>query len=335
MRKITTAPTLLRLLSLLLVLSLLAVSFRPGYSVGVLSAATALIAGSVLLFFRPLAYEDSGPSSSAAVLGFAWLLFTAIHRPDDLTALLNSALVLSGLYFLYRSVVKFGRVQSLFRADAVWCAVEDYARQAYLLILVCLCGLALRVVACPAEWPGWVLVSLALLTYLLLYLRAWSGRTMMLRRRKEETLRSIVYDNRGVLPPDPAEDAGLYAVYTKAVDYLGRERPFLDEDFSLADLAQAVFSNKLYLSRAINRYSGRNFRQFINYHRIMYSIELMKKDRRLRVIQLAMMSGFHSVVTYNMAFKLMTNTTPSEYLRNLPGLRDAAEARTEEGVRSR
>ena len=97
------------------------------------------------------------------------------------------------------------------------------------------------------------------------------------------------------------------------------KKPFLDPNFSLDTLAEAVFSNRVYLSKAINYYSGRNYRQFINYYRIMYATELIKKNYSIRVTELALRCGFHSVVSFNMAFKLYMNMTPSAYMGIVAG----------------
>ena len=63
--------------------------------------------------------------------------------------------------------------------------------------------------------------------------------------------------------------------------------------------------------------SGKNFRQFINSYRIRYSVELMKKNPRLRMDEVATMSGFHSTVTFTMAFKANMGETPGEYAQRL------------------
>ena len=96
--------------------------------------------------------------------------------------------------------------------------------------------------------------------------------------------------------------------------YMNEKKPFLDPDFHMEDMAEEMYSNKLYLSRTINILSGRNFRQFINYHRIQYAISLFKKDPRLKVSEVATMSGFHSSVSFNMAFKVNMGKTPTEWL---------------------
>jgi len=88
-------------------------------------------------------------------------------------------------------------------------------------------------------------------------------------------------------------------------------KPFLVEGFSLEDLANALFTNKLYLSQTINSCSGRNFRNYVNSYRVMYAMEIFKKNNRLRVGDLSNLAGFHTPVSFNMAFKLIMNESPS------------------------
>jgi YesN/AraC family two-component response regulator len=91
------------------------------------------------------------------------------------------------------------------------------------------------------------------------------------------------------------------------------KRPYLDEKLNLDSFSKAVFSNKVYVSKNINHYSGKNFRQFINWYRIQYALDLMKKDPHLRMEEVAMMSGFHTTVSFNMAFRLFVAKTPTEW----------------------
>ena len=110
------------------------------------------------------------------------------------------------------------------------------------------------------------------------------------------------------------EDKKMNNLYNRVMIYMNEKKPFLDPDFHMEDMAEEMYSNKLYLSRTINILSGRNFRQFINYHRIQYAISLFKKDPRLKVGEVATMSGFHSSVSFNMAFKVNMGKTPTEWL---------------------
>ena len=93
--------------------------------------------------------------------------------------------------------------------------------------------------------------------------------------------------------------------------YMESKKPFLVEDLTLGDLAAAMFTNTLYLSRTINAYSGKNFRRFVNDYRVEYAIALFRKNMALKVTDLSELSGFHTVVTFNMAFKLVKGVNPS------------------------
>lgn len=112
-------------------------------------------------------------------------------------------------------------------------------------------------------------------------------------------------------PLDPDKD-----LYGKILSYMESEQPFLNDDFCLDDLARDVFSNKAYVSRAINDKAGVNFRQFVNRYRVDYAKSLIEKDLRLKVVELSIMSGFHSVASFNSSFRLHAGTTPSEYIRD-------------------
>jgi Response regulator containing CheY-like receiver domain and AraC-type DNA-binding domain len=94
-------------------------------------------------------------------------------------------------------------------------------------------------------------------------------------------------------------------------------KPFLVESFSLGDLASALFTNKLYLSKTINYFSGKNFRSYINHYRVMYAMELFRKNKSLTVSELGALSGFHSGTTFNQAFKAVMQESPSTWCARL------------------
>ena len=104
-------------------------------------------------------------------------------------------------------------------------------------------------------------------------------------------------------------------LYERIVEYFESEKPFLDNQLTINDVVKVVFSNKVYILRAISQFTGRNFCQFVNYYRISYSAECFRNDPGLRVNELAEMSGFNSVVSYNMAFRLFMNENPSDWCR--------------------
>ena len=104
-------------------------------------------------------------------------------------------------------------------------------------------------------------------------------------------------------------------LFARVERYMANEQPYLRDDLTLAELAKAMLTNKTYLSRTINQKSGKNYCTYINWYRINYSLKIIEKDTRVKVVELAVMSGFHSVASYNMAFRLFMGDTPSEYIR--------------------
>lgn len=100
-------------------------------------------------------------------------------------------------------------------------------------------------------------------------------------------------------------------LYDRCCRYMTERRPFLVESFSLQDLSNAVFTNKAYLSKTINNFSGKNFRQYVNYYRVMYAMELFRKNMGLRITELARLSGFHSETSFLRNFKEVMGEKPS------------------------
>ncbi|MBR6053751.1 MAG: AraC family transcriptional regulator [Bacteroidales bacterium] len=107
------------------------------------------------------------------------------------------------------------------------------------------------------------------------------------------------------------------ALYERCCAYMESKRPFLVESLTLGDLANAMFTNTLYLSRTINACSGKNFRRYVNDYRVEYAMMIFRNNTSLKIAQLSVMSGFHTVVTFNMAFKLVKGVAPSVWCQSV------------------
>lgn len=106
-------------------------------------------------------------------------------------------------------------------------------------------------------------------------------------------------------------------LFERVEAYMKKEKPYLDDMFTMTRLAAEMMTNKSMLSKTINEKSGEHFCRYVNAYRIRHALSLMERDSRLRVGEISMMSGFHSVASFNMAFKQIMNDTPSEYMRTL------------------
>ena len=123
-----------------------------------------------------------------------------------------------------------------------------------------------------------------------------------------------------VSSPDSSHIEEVYKdIYERVVAYFDREKPYLDSELTIADLVKVLYSNKLYISRAISQFTGRNFRQFVNFHRVRYSMECFRENPDLKVHEMGAMSGFNSIVSYNMAFRLFMGENPSDWCRKEKG----------------
>ena len=166
-----------------------------------------------------------------------------------------------------------------------------------------------------APFSRWTLLAISLalsLIYAFLYFRSSYGSRIL------HVPPVSPFQKLETVSMDEAQRMDL--LFQRIEAYMQREHPYLDDGFTLAALAKEMLTNKGMLSKTINTKSNRNFCQYVNSYRIQYAVSLMKKDHRLRVVELSLMSGFHSVASFNMAFKLFMNDTPSEYMRTLQAM---------------
>ncbi len=291
-------------------------SFRAAAFAGAGGLFLAALAGGAVLLMLPLSEEAPARSFWFSLAAVAVSLGGAAAGVP--VRIVVAALLLVVLaYLLVRSTERYGHLWPLFKPMAVWTGMESDARDCHAFMLFLL----------GAVWPAadapeaieWVCVGAGGVFLLSQVLRVLSGRPLLLGRKKEAELKEMV---RGSLYRAPSlamnnteEMSRMRRLFERVSKLMEEKRPFLDSDFNLSDLAGAAFSNRAYLSRTINILSGQNFSQFVNAYRIRYSVELLRKDPTLRITDVAMMSGFRSTVTFNMAFKLNMGETPTQFLQ--------------------
>lgn len=143
-----------------------------------------------------------------------------------------------------------------------------------------------------------------------------AGIVLLVRLRRKEARLQMLLERPGVADGESASyemTATDQMLYDRCCRYMTQRRPFLVESFSLQDLSNAVYTNKGTLSKVIRRFSGRNFRQYVNYYRIMYAMELFRSNMSLRVSELSQLSGFHTVTSFFQNFKNFMGEPPSHW----------------------
>ena len=104
-------------------------------------------------------------------------------------------------------------------------------------------------------------------------------------------------------------------LYERIQEYFELKKPYLNGELTINDIVKAVYTNKLYISRAISQSTGRNFCQYVNYYRVTHSIQAFRANPQLKIHELANASGFNTVVSFNMAFRLFMGENPSDWCR--------------------
>lgn len=120
-----------------------------------------------------------------------------------------------------------------------------------------------------------------------------------------------------------AEDIGLkteqYQALKFDVERLISEKIFLDSDISLDVMSKRINTNKLYLSKFINKEYHKNFNTFINEFRIEEAQKLLISPEydNLTLDAIAELVGFKSRSSFYAIFKKITGVTPAFYKKEM------------------
>lgn len=112
-------------------------------------------------------------------------------------------------------------------------------------------------------------------------------------------------------------NSSMKELYDRITVLFDNDMPYLDGDLTISHVARELYTNKAYVSRAVNEFTGKNFCQYVNHYRIMHAVRLFRENPYLRVSELAEMSGFHTQVSFNMAFRLVMEESPGEWCRKV------------------
>jgi AraC-like DNA-binding protein len=115
---------------------------------------------------------------------------------------------------------------------------------------------------------------------------------------------------KSLLNPEASEES-----LRNLLTYMVTERPYLNSNLTLPELARKLNLSTHHLSQIINERLNQNFFDFINGYRIE---EIKRKladptQAHLKIEEIAFDTGFNSKSAFHTAFKKVTQTTPSQY----------------------
>ncbi|MDH7445134.1 AraC family transcriptional regulator [Aquimarina sp. 2201CG14-23] len=103
--------------------------------------------------------------------------------------------------------------------------------------------------------------------------------------------------------------------YSKLLTHITINKPYLDNNLRLVQLADDVGFSSHTLSKIINEKANKNFNQFINEYRLEEAKKLLLEDISSSIKTIYFDVGFNNKATFNNAFKNKYHCTPSEYKR--------------------
>lgn len=120
---------------------------------------------------------------------------------------------------------------------------------------------------------------------------------------------NILSENYVIIEPVTAKEqemtaAGNYAQLgrQRVEKYLENEKPYLNPEFKITDMAKDLFSNRTYISAFINREYGMNFNRFINNYRLKeverLQTEAVQRKRKISSMEIVIHAGFSNYRSY-------------------------------------
>lgn len=166
-----------------------------------------------------------------------------------------------------------------------------------------------------------LLIAASLLTAALAVLCVFLFRRTRILKRSEAQAPAKPY-----LSPDMVADEEIdlngnmlcdnhQVICDRLMEYIEKEKPYLNPNVKIMDIADDLKTNKSYQSRIINSYFKKNFSQFINWYRVRDAMDNFVKDPDIDISTMAGKSGFQSMTTFNTAFTRYTGMTPGEWCK--------------------
>ena len=126
---------------------------------------------------------------------------------------------------------------------------------------------------------------------------------------------TVLDETKSRFTPEQAND-----LVVKLEHHMKTEKPYLNPEITLSELAKAISITKYDLTHLLNDIVGRNFFSYINEYRLNDVIQRLEDPQynHLTIMSIAYECGFKAKSTFNGLFKQYTGLTPTAYKRQKP-----------------
>ncbi len=103
----------------------------------------------------------------------------------------------------------------------------------------------------------------------------------------------------------------------KLIHYMERNKPYLNPDFNISELADTLSVPSHYISQVLSQGLRLNFYHFVNRYRVEESKRILaEKGEEKTVLEILYETGFNSKSTFNRIFKQYTGVNPTEFIKS-------------------
>lgn len=146
-------------------------------------------------------------------------------------------------------------------------------------------------------------------------------RNYELHLKRERLLADRIRDN-GEAEED-RNDTRLKELFNRLNRLMTEEELYRSSDLTIETAARRLDTNRSYLSRAVNRFSGTSFAGYVNTFRIAKAVELLSDPQNGTPIKaLADYLGYNNLPTFYQNFQKETGVPPSRYRQEAQRIRD-------------
>ena len=146
---------------------------------------------------------------------------------------------------------------------------------------------------------GW----LCLVILFLVVLTGGAAALWLLRRKRKP--QSVAEPDDSTLPDN--------LLLARICDLMENEKPYLNSELKVADVAEMAGTNSRNVSDCIKAARGCSFSQFVNAYRIDYAKQLLVSEPDIKVVAVALQSGFANEMSFFRTFKAHLGMTPKEW----------------------
>jgi len=190
---------------------------------------------------------------------------------------------------------------------------QRYARTMNALYLGFVGSYLLYYITVGSPWFSLLLdysISLAMVVFIYtIGLLGYRQRIVFESGQLKAALQPGKYRNSALTP------SSLQSLINRLEGHMRSQRPYLDNELRLPQLAEAIGCTTHHLSQAINERFQQTFSNYINQHRVWEAQRLLRHPEweERSIMDVAYAAGFNNKTTFYQAFKAEVGALPSEF----------------------